>query len=86
MAKGGKGKRVDSPPTWTGALGRAAFGAAIFLILLVLIFRQPVGTALLLSVFMLVVYIPLGHAIDGFMYQRRLRAKQREHERRKAEP
>lgn len=77
-------KRGESPPTWTGALGRAAFGAAIFFILLILIFRRPVGAALLLSVLMLLLYIPLGHAIDGFMYRRRMRAKQREHEQRKA--
>ena len=82
--KGTSAKRGDSPPTWTGALGRAAFGAAIFFILLILIFRRPVGAALLLSVLMLLLYIPLGHAIDGFMYRRRMRAKQREHEQRKA--
>lgn len=82
--KGMGQKRVDTPPTWTGALGRAAFGAAIFFILLILIFKRPVGAALLLSVLMMLVYIPLGHAIDGFMYKRRQRAKQREHDERKA--
>ncbi len=82
--KGASQKRIDSPPTWTGALGRAAFGAAVFFILLILIFKRPIGAALLLSVLMMLVYIPLGHAIDGFMYRRRLRAKQREAEERKA--
>ena len=77
-------KRPDSPPTWNGAIGRAAFGAAIFFVLLILIFRQPIGTSLLLSVLMLLVYVPMGHAIDGFMYRRRMRAKQREYEERKA--
>ena len=77
-------KRADSPPTWSGALGRAAFGAAIFFILLILIFQRPIAAALLLSLLMMLVYIPLGHAIDGFMYRRRLRAKQREAQERKA--
>jgi hypothetical protein len=77
-------KRADAPPTWTGALGRAAFGAAIFFILLILIFKRPIAAALLLSLLMMLVYIPLGHAIDGFMYRRRLRARQREAEERKA--
>lgn len=77
-------KRMDSPPSWTGALGRAAFGAAVFFILLILIFKRPIGAALLLSVLMMLIYIPLGHAIDGFMYRRRLRAKQRDAEERKA--
>ena len=77
-------KRADSPPTWSSALGRAAFGAAVFFILLILIFKRPIAAALLLSLLMMLIYIPLGHAIDGFMYRRRLRAKQREHEQRKA--
>ncbi len=77
-------KRIDSPPTWTGALGRAAFGAAIFFILLILIFQRPVAAAALLSVLMMLIYIPIGHAIDGFMYKRRLRAKQRDAQERKA--
>jgi hypothetical protein len=82
--KGMSQKRGDSPPTWSGALGRAAFGAAIFFVLLILIFQRPIAAALLLSVLMMLVYIPLGHAIDGMMYRRRLRAKQREAQERKA--
>ena len=82
----GQKKRGETPPTWTGALGRAAFGAAIFFILLILIFKRPIAAALLLSLLMMLVYIPLGHAIDGFMYKRRLRARQRDAEERKARP
>jgi hypothetical protein len=78
------GKRGETPPTWTSAIGRAAFGAAIFFVLLLLIFQRPVGVSLLLSVLMLLLYIPLGHAIDNFMYRRKQRARQREHEERKA--
>ena len=78
------GKRGESPPTWGGAIARAAFGAGIFFILLLLIFKRPVGVSVLLSVLMLLLYVPFGHAIDGFMYRRRLRAKQREYEERKA--
>jgi hypothetical protein len=78
------GKRGETPPTWTSAIGRAAFGAAIFFVLLILIFQRPVGVSLLLAVLMLLLYIPLGHAIDGFMYRRKQRARQREHEERKA--
>ena len=81
---GNKSKRGETPPTWASAIGRAAFGAAIFFILLILIFKRPVGVSALLSVLMLLVYIPLGHAIDEFMYRRKLRARQREHEQRKA--
>jgi drug/metabolite transporter (DMT)-like permease len=83
-AKKPTGKRGETPPTWGGAIARAAVGAGIFFILLLLIFKRPVGVSALLSVLMLLLYIPFGHAIDGFMYRRRLRAKQREYEERKA--
>jgi hypothetical protein len=77
-------KRVDSPPTWKSAITRAAFGAIIFFILIALIFKQAIGPALGFSAFVFLMYIPLGHAIDGFMYRRRLAAKRREAEERKA--
>jgi drug/metabolite transporter (DMT)-like permease len=78
------GQNRDQAPTWSGAAGRALFGAAIFFILLILIFKRPVGVAFLLSALMFLLYIPLGHAIDRFMHGRKLRARQREHEERKA--
>jgi hypothetical protein len=81
---GKKRDRRDIPPTWSGAAVRAAFGAGIFFLLLILIFKRPVAASALLSVLILLLYIPLGHSIDGFMYRRRLRSKQREHEKRKA--
>ena len=36
---------------------------------------------MVLSLFMLLIYIPLGHYIDRFMYNRRQAAKRRERER-----
>lgn len=77
-------QRRDEPPTWTGALGRAAFGAGIFLILLILIFKQPIGTAIGLSAAMFVIYIPMSMALDRFMYRRRVRSRMREREERKS--
>jgi drug/metabolite transporter (DMT)-like permease len=78
-------KRGEGPPTWGSAIGRGLFGAAIFFILLILLFQRGIGESLLLSALMLLVYIPLGHAIDGFLYRRKLRARQREHAQRKTE-
>jgi len=76
------GNKREGPPSWSTAVTRGLFGAGVFLLLLVLIFRRPVVGSVILSLFMLLVYIPLGHGIDGFMYNRRLAAKQREHQRR----
>ena len=76
------GQKRDRAPTWTGAAGRALFGAVIFFILLILIFRRPIGVAFLLSALMFLLYIPMGHALDRFMYRRRLRSQAREREER----
>jgi hypothetical protein len=76
------GNKREGPPAWSSAVTRGVFGAGVFLLLLVVIFRRPVAASVILSLFMLLIYIPLGHLIDGFMYNRRLAAKQRERERR----
>jgi hypothetical protein len=65
------------PPTWNSAAWRGLLGAGLFLALLIGLFGQPVGSALALSVFMLAIYIPLGHLIDRFLYNRRQAAKRR---------
>jgi drug/metabolite transporter (DMT)-like permease len=77
------GQKRDEAPTWRGAAGRALFGAAIFFILLILIFKRPIAVAFLLSALMFLLYIPLGHAIDRFMHGRKLRTRQREQQERK---
>lgn len=41
--------------------------------LVVLIFKRPVGAAIMLAAFMLVFYIPLSYYTDGFFYRRRSR-------------
>lgn len=63
----------DVPPTWGGAARRAALAAAVFFALVALVFRQPIGAAITLSVFMLGVYIPMGYFFDSFLYRRRHR-------------
>src|SRR3954451_21031637 len=57
------GSKREGPPTWTSAVNRGLFGAGIFLLLLVVAFGQPVARSVPLAVFMLLIYIPLGHLI-----------------------
>jgi hypothetical protein len=78
------GDRRDQPPTWTGAMARAGFGAGIFFILLILIFKQGIAQSLGLSAAMFLVYIPMSMALDRFMYRRRMRSQARERTERKA--
>ncbi len=67
--------KIDAPPTWRSAITRGAVAAAIFTVLLVLIFRRAPGAALGLGAFMLVFYIPAGYYIDTMMWRRRERAR-----------
>jgi hypothetical protein len=78
-AGGGKrAPRKDSPPTWRGSIIRGVAAGLIFTVLLLVIFRQPVGGALGLGAFMLVFYIPAGYYIDMTMWRRRERARMRD--------
>lgn len=67
--------RADAPPTWRSAITRGLVAAVIFTVLLMLIFKRPVGSALALGGFMLAFYIPAGYYIDTMMWRRRERAR-----------
>jgi hypothetical protein len=65
----------DLPPTWRNSLVRGLFAAVIFAVLLILIFKKPVGTSLAFGAFMLAFYVPAGYYIDMAMWRRRERAR-----------
>ena len=71
----------DQPPTWRNSAVRGIGAAAIFAVLLLLIFKRPLGAALALGAFMLVFYIPAGYYIDMMMWRRRERARMRDADR-----
>jgi len=69
-------ERMDRVPTWRGAVNRAAIAAVIFGVLLISpLFGQPVQQALLLTVFIFLIYIPLGYGTDKLFYNFRQRRK-----------
>jgi hypothetical protein len=70
-----QGSKGDAPPTWGGSALRGIAAAAIFTVLLLLLFNRTVGAALALGAFMLVFYIPAGYYIDTMMWRRRERAR-----------
>jgi uncharacterized membrane protein len=76
------GSKRDLPPSWSSAVTRGLLGAGLFLVLLVTLFGRPVVASVLLAVFMLLIYIPMGHFLDRFFYNRRQAARRRERERR----
>jgi hypothetical protein len=61
------------PPTWRAAINRAGISAVLFVVLVILLFKQPIGASLGLGAFVFVFYIPLGYYTDRFVYQRKLR-------------
>jgi hypothetical protein len=76
---GGKAQRVDRrdlPPTWRGAAIRGILFAAL-LLPVSLLFGQPLGGAIVLTILAALAYIPLGFYTETFFYNRRMaRAKQ----------
>ena len=84
--KGPSVDRRDMPPTWGTAFKRGLLGAVVFFALIVLLFKQPVGSALALSVLMVAMYVPLGYYVDRFFYQRRLRQLQAQRAQRTQRP
>ena len=69
-------ERLDKPPTWRGAMQRAAIAAAVFGVLVAVAFGRGVAGAAILAAFMFLLYIPLGYATDTFVYRLRQRRKQ----------
>ena len=69
-------ERLDKPPTWSGAMQRAAIAAAVFGVLVVIAFKRDVAQGAVLAAFMFLLYIPLGYATDTFIYRFRQRRRQ----------
>jgi hypothetical protein len=78
-------QRLDTPPTWRGALQRAGIATAFFFVLLVVLFRnQPFAGKIFIALFMLLVYVPMGYYTDLFVYRRRQAKRLKEREAAKA--
>jgi hypothetical protein len=68
-------ERRNRPPTWRGAINRALMAAALFGVLVIVLFRQSPARAIPLALFMVLFYVPLGYYTDRFFYHRRNRPK-----------
>ncbi|MGI8513175.1 MAG: hypothetical protein ACR2NH_11185 [Solirubrobacteraceae bacterium] len=63
--------RLNRPPSWRSAANRAVIATVLFLVAVLVIFKQPVATAVSLAAFMLLLYIPMGYYTDAYLYKRR---------------
>jgi hypothetical protein len=75
QARDKRAARFDQPPTWRGALNRAAFAAALFGVLMIVAFRRPVVQGLAFACMMVFLYLPMSYYTDKFIYNRRQRQK-----------
>jgi hypothetical protein len=77
IARERRAARLDQPPTWRSAVNRAAIAAAVFGVLVVVLFGREISAGAVLAAFMFLLYIPLGFATDTAIYRFRQRRKQR---------
>jgi Flp pilus assembly protein TadB len=68
--------RLNRPPSWRSAVNRAAIAAALFGVLVVLLFSQDIAQGVVLAALMFLLYIPLGYATDTMIYRFRQRRRQ----------
>ena len=76
QARQNRANRFDEPPTWRGALNRSLIAAAIFGVAIVVFFRRPVVSGVILAALMVLMYLPMSYYTDRFLYNRRQRQKQ----------
>ncbi|MGH2716876.1 MAG: hypothetical protein ACRDM7_23900 [Thermoleophilaceae bacterium] len=69
-------ERLNRPPTWRSAVNRAAIAAAVFGVLVVLLFDQEIAQGVVLAALMFLLYIPLGYFTDATIYRFRRRRRQ----------
>src|SRR4051794_22002737 len=67
--------RLDKPPTWKAAIQRAAIATVLFVVLVGLLFKQPIRPLIGIAGFVFLMYIPLGYYTDLALYRRRQRQK-----------
>ena len=68
--------RMSKPPSWRGAINRAAIAAVVFAVIAALVLGQPIASAIALAVFAFALYVPSGYYMDKMIYERRQRKKQ----------
>jgi hypothetical protein len=75
VARQRRQERLDRPPTWKGAVNRAAIAAAVFGVLVIAAFGRGVAAGAVLAAIMFFVYIPLGYMTDTAVYRFRQRRR-----------
>jgi Flp pilus assembly protein TadB len=75
IARQRRQERLDKPPSWGSSVNRAAIAAAVFGVLVILVFDRSMAQGVILAGFMFLLYIPLGYVTDVMVYRFRQRRK-----------
>ena len=75
IARERRAERLNRPPTWRGAVNRAAVAAAVFGVLVVVLFGRDIAAGAVLAVLIFFLYIPLGYATDSAIHRFRQRRR-----------
>ena len=75
IARDRRTERLNKPPNWRSSVNRAAIAAAVFGVLLVVLFKRDIAQGAALAAFMFLLYIPLGYATDTVIYRYRQRKR-----------
>ncbi|HYH58517.1 MAG TPA: hypothetical protein VD790_04805 [Thermoleophilaceae bacterium] len=70
-------ERMVKPPTWRGAINRAAIAALIFAVVAALLLGQQPAAAVVLALFAFALYVPSGYYMDKLLYERRQKQSQK---------
>ena len=62
--------RAPKPPTWTSALKKASLATAFIFIFLLVTNKFKVVPALVFALLAMLLYIPSGYYLDGYIYRR----------------
>lgn len=68
-ARAARVDRLSQPPTWRSSINRAAIATVIFVVALLLLFKEGIGPTLGLAGFIFLLYIPLGYYTDLYLYR-----------------
>jgi hypothetical protein len=69
--------RRDEPPTWRGAFQRSVIAAVIFVVLLLVLFKQKPAVTFVFGIVMLALYVPMSYYMDLWIYRRHQARKAR---------
>jgi len=70
-----RAQRLNTPPTWQGALKRGALAAGLMFIFLLVTDGGNVPASLVFAIFALALYVPTGYYLERYLYNRRLRKR-----------